>query len=157
MATRRIALLVPILLLAIGAAPPCLPAFDGTAVDGAPIHVAAEAREVVVLHFWASWCAPCRVEMPMLDRLARRHRVAVIGIALDAGKSRAAVRAATDGAAFTLVRAEDSTLPARALPAGLPETRAYGRDGTMRARYGGGRMLDEAELERLIAALVAER
>ena len=42
--------------------------------------------QVVVLNFWATWCAPCRVEMPSFEKLYRRYRsegVAVLAVTLD--------------------------------------------------------------------------
>jgi peroxiredoxin len=44
--------------------------------------------QVVVLNFWATWCVPCRIEMPAFENLYRRYRslgVAVVGVSLDKG------------------------------------------------------------------------
>jgi cytochrome c biogenesis protein CcmG/thiol:disulfide interchange protein DsbE len=49
------------------------PAFTLTTFDNRKIRLADLAGDVVVLNFWATWCAPCRVELPMLDGYIRRH------------------------------------------------------------------------------------
>ncbi len=49
--------------------------------DGGGVTAAGLRGGVVVVNFFASWCAPCRVEHPLLLRLARQERVHVVGIA----------------------------------------------------------------------------
>jgi thiol-disulfide isomerase/thioredoxin len=50
-----------------------VPALDLADLDGKRWTLAALAGEVVLLNFWATWCEPCRIEMPSLDALAKKH------------------------------------------------------------------------------------
>jgi cytochrome c biogenesis protein CcmG/thiol:disulfide interchange protein DsbE len=49
------------------------PPFTITTFEGRRFSLADLGGKVVVLNFWATWCAPCRVELPMLDSYLRRH------------------------------------------------------------------------------------
>ncbi|MDH5784227.1 MAG: TlpA family protein disulfide reductase [Chromatiales bacterium] len=55
-------------------------------LDGGDTSLAEHSGKVVMVHFWATWCAPCRKEMPSLERLAQKldsSRFALIGVSVD--------------------------------------------------------------------------
>ena len=56
-------------LIMEGDRPPA-PTLSGTTLEGEPLDVADYEGKVVVLNFWASWCAPCRAEAPNLIEVA---------------------------------------------------------------------------------------
>jgi len=77
-------------------APPA-PAFAGRTLDGEPFDLVGLRGEVVLLNVWATWCEPCRKEMPELQALHARHReqgFTVIGVSVDAARLAGAVRQA---------------------------------------------------------------
>ena len=61
------------------------PPFTRPGFDGRPVSLAAYRGEIVLLDFWASWCAPCIVEIPRLMALQKRHagKLQIIGISMD--------------------------------------------------------------------------
>jgi thiol-disulfide isomerase/thioredoxin len=68
--------------LAAGPAPP----FELPDLEGRSVSLAELAGQVVVIDFWATWCEPCKHQIPVLNVFQRRHpEVAVLGIAVDAG------------------------------------------------------------------------
>ena len=65
-----------------------VPRYALTALDGTPISPDALRGKVVLVNFWATWCLPCRAEMPLLQRMFERHRDAglvVVGLSVDRG------------------------------------------------------------------------
>lgn len=65
-----------------------MPAYSGKYLDGKPLRLDAEKGKVVLLNIWATWCGPCRAEIPELQELHRRYAARhfeVIGISVDDG------------------------------------------------------------------------
>lgn len=103
--------------------------FSGESLDLSALH-----GKVVVLNFWASWCGPCRSEMPLLEALSRDYRdrgVVVVGLSADDRHDRKdAVAAARSVSYFTGLLAEASS-NGFGLPQLLPLTYIISRTGTV--------------------------
>jgi thiol-disulfide isomerase/thioredoxin len=67
--------------------PVAVPAFSLADLDGKPVRMEDLRGKVVVLNFWATWCGPCREEIPMLIELQKhyRDRLAIVGLSIDDG------------------------------------------------------------------------
>ena len=65
-----------------------VPRYALTALDGTALSPEALRGKVVLVNFWATWCLPCRVEMPLLQGMYERHRdegLIVVGLSVDRG------------------------------------------------------------------------
>ncbi|MFC3532571.1 TlpA disulfide reductase family protein [Vogesella facilis] len=83
---RRAACLLALLLPLPATAGSTLASIPLNTPDGKPAQFARLQGKITVVNFWATWCAPCRIEMPLLSAEAKRlaaRGVRFVGIALD--------------------------------------------------------------------------
>jgi peroxiredoxin len=136
------------------------PDFTLLSLAGPPVSLHEQQGKVVLINFWATWCAPCREEMPALqaayEKLADQGLV-VLGVNWTQADYLPDVEAFVEalGLTFPILLDSDGTVSEdlyRVL--GLPTSVLVGRDGMIRAvRIG---VLDLQELEPTLLAFLAE-
>ena len=142
--------------LAIGAAPPPidLPDLEGKVVD------LQELRgKVVVVDFWASWCRPCREEMPVLQALHEKHAsegLVIIGVNIDSSAKKMRGFLKGSPVSFRIVHDSRTEVAQRYEPRTMPSSYLVGRDGKLRYVHEGFEKKDAADIEFRIKQLLAE-
>ena len=111
------------------------PVFSLEMVDGQTLSLAELRGRPVVVNFWATWCPPCRGEMPDLENLARDYREAglvVVGINLEEDRPTVRRYADTLGLSFRLVLDRDGQVANAYNLTALPTTYFVDREGNVR-------------------------
>ena len=135
-----------------------IPLPDARLIDEAdrPQDLAAYRGKVILVNFWATWCAPCRREMPSLDRLqAAMPEIAVVPVATGRnavpGIERFFAEAGVTG--LPILRDPTSTLARGMGVMGLPVTVILNPEGQEVARLIGDAEWDSASAKAILAAL----
>lgn len=135
------------------------PALAGPRLDGAPFDLAAQRGKLVLVDFWASWCEPCRRELPVLEALHREHAAAglvVVGVSVDEQQADAEAFLKQVQLSFPIVFDGDRSLGKTWSPPKMPSVYLIERDGTIARVFEGEKpgQLDElkAEVVRRLAA-----
>jgi thiol-disulfide isomerase/thioredoxin len=127
-----------------------------TELDGQTFDLAKLRGKVVLVNYWATWCAPCRKDMPKLDAFYRRYHdqsLEMIGISVDRERDLAKVRKIMATLAYPLAMLKDVTNNGFGAPEGVPITWIIDRDGKVRDR-----MIDVRDelLNRLVMPLLPQ-
>lgn len=103
-------------------------------LDGRHIATGDLRGKVVIVTFWATWCEPCREELPLLSRYASEHRsqgLVVLGFSLDTPDQLAKVRAVAKTLSFPVGLLGDPHVPGYGRIWHLPVSFVIGRDGRL--------------------------
>ena len=136
------------------------PAVEVLDAAGKPVQMADLRGKVVVVNLWATWCAPCKIEMPTLARLAADYQgkdVVVMPISIDGDKDEAEARAfIARNAPLKFYRDPKLAYPYALAPPtrGMPTTIIYGPDGLERARLAGEADWSSDEAKAVIDAVL---
>lgn len=132
------------------------PDFEIPALDGGTVRLSDHRGQPVIINFWASWCPPCRKEMPDFQEVYDRYRADGLQFyAINVGESQVTIRdfAARLGIDLPILidAGEEAQTVYNILP--LPATFFIDRDGIVRGvyQYQMSRAQIEAEVQRLMA------
>jgi cytochrome c biogenesis protein CcmG, thiol:disulfide interchange protein DsbE len=122
-------------------------------MDGKPLSLASFKGQVVLLDFWASWCAPCRASFPFLNKLQADQAadgLRVIGLTLEEDDDAIAAFLESVPAKFTIARDPSEKAGEAFGVVAMPTTFLIDREGRVAARFEGG---DESVHDRIQAAV----
>ena len=126
------------------------PPFLVTDLDGESISTAALKGKVVIVNFWATWCPPCRAEIPELVELQAKYkdRLQIIGVSVDEDATPQEVNAfaAKAGINYPVIMGKDIAKEYGGVPA-LPTSFVVNRDGGVVQKHVGILQRDEVETE----------
>jgi cytochrome c biogenesis protein CcmG/thiol:disulfide interchange protein DsbE len=134
------------------------PALARASVDDQRVDLSALRGRVVLLNFWATWCAPCQVEMPRFIEWQSKYQsdgLSIIGVSMDDDSAPVKSFVHKRGLNYPVVLGDEKLGLAYGGILGLPVTYLIDRNGIVRARYEGETHL--AAMETAIRRLLRKR
>ena len=155
-----VALLGALLLGGAATAGEPAPDFSLRDINGKEVSLSSQKGKVVLVNFWATWCGPCKLEMPHLDKMDRELEAKgfeVISISTDDARAASKVKPLIKrgGYGFTVLLDKDTSVVSQYNPAKtLPYNVLIDREGNIHKVFQGYNPGDEVELRHEIEALL---
>jgi peroxiredoxin len=135
------------------------PDFTLRTLAGPNLRLAEQRGQVVMVNFWATWCGPCRQELPHLNRLYEKYHAAgfqLLGVNVDDDVAKAADLAGKLGVKFPVLFDTDKRVTRTYDMSAMPATVLIDRDGRVRHLHRGWREGVEQTYEQQVRALLKE-
>ena len=144
------------------------PDFEVEDLDGGLVRLSDHSGDVVLVNIWATWCLPCREEMPSMERLYQEigedgFEIMAVSIDAELGRFDLAGRPGGDiqvfadslGLTFPMLHDPSGGIERLFRTTGVPETFLIGRDGIIYKKVAGGTEWDAPQHKELIQRLLA--
>jgi cytochrome c biogenesis protein CcmG, thiol:disulfide interchange protein DsbE len=136
-----------------------MPAYQAKTIDGAPFDIAAQKGSVVLLNVWATWCNPCRFEIPELEKMYEanaRRGFKIIGVSVDEGDAAEVKKfVAEQKMTYPIVLDPDGRIANVLSTTVLPTTVLLNRQGKIVWREIGAIPADDPTLKKALDAALA--
>lgn len=163
----RLARFIPVLiaatLLAASAVQATTPApapdFALPSRDGGEVRLSELRGQVVMINFWATWCGPCRQEMPLLQQISARYEplgFTLLGVNVEPDSAPAKAWLEKVPVTFPILFDRENTVSASFGVEAMPSTVLVDREGRVRHVHRGYKAGDESMYADLIRGLVKE-
>jgi cytochrome c biogenesis protein CcmG/thiol:disulfide interchange protein DsbE len=129
-------------------------------LNGQEFNLASEHGKVVIVNFWATWCPPCRAEMPMINDFYHRYHnrgLELIGVSADSPHDRSEVAKVMQSVSYPIAMLDQAEANGFDSPDQLPVTYVIDRGGIVRAIFTpGDKALSASDLDASVLPLLAK-
>jgi peroxiredoxin len=135
------------------------PAFTLTTLDGKKVSLSDYKGQVVMINFWASWCGPCRQEMPLLNEIYTSYKKAgfvLLGVSVDESADDAKGFLAKTPANFPILHDAGGTVADLYKNQAMPSSFFVDRKGNLSHVHKGYKPGEENDYKKVIKKLLAE-
>jgi len=143
----------------VASSPSPAPDFTLPARDGGKIHLGDLRGQVVMINFWATWCGPCRQEMPLLEQIHEKYEplgFTLLGVNVEPDSKEAQAWLAKMGVTFPILFDRDNAVSSSFGVEAMPSSVLIDREGHVRHVHRGYKPGDESVYADLIRDLVKE-